>query len=395
MISSEPTQSGATPEVKTPGTGWKRKFGFLRAPYRFLFQKWCAVRANVAHIGNSLGRKKLLHKLSLWLSYLANVLSLRITLLWVRFRKPRRRVVVIVQAVHMGDIIACEPVIRHVKKNNPDTFIIFACEKAYRELADSHPEVDCTLSLKCISEWIKFADFAGFDEVIDLNIYGRTCPVCGLPWFNPAGSHGVTLENYFTFGSLLTAFTKSAGIEISPVRPRVFPRQQDVRFVDKFELPKLFVSIHAGSNEAIKDIPIKTWKHIVRHINKRWNLPVVEIGLKPLAIENANHLNRQLSGKLSILQSAEVIRRSILYIGGDSGPAHLANATGAYGIILFGHYRHFQKYMPYTGNYAKGRCCGLLYHDGPVAEMPLQNILKAIDQRMTALNQDPFKSQIK
>ena len=365
---------------------WKQKVSFLRTPYRMVFQIWCFIRTCFESIWNAGERKKLVHKVALWRSCAVNKSSLGSELSRVRSENPRRRVIVIAQAVHMGDIIACEPVIRDIRKKNPDGFIIFACEKVYRELADSHPEVDYTLPLKCISEWIHFAGFKGFDEVIDLNIYGRTCPVCGVPWLNPAGSYGVTLENYFSLGSLLNAFAKSAGIEVMPVTPKVFPQASDVRVVDELNLPRNFVSMHAGSNESIKDLPLETWEKIIGHINERWSLPVVEIGLRPLALTGDQHLNRQLSGKLSILQSAEVIRRGVLYIGCDSGPAHLANAkVDAYGIILFGQYRHFQGQMPYTGNYVEGRFRNLLYHNGPVAQMPVERILEAIDRRMAAL----------
>jgi heptosyltransferase III len=360
-------------------------FRLARKAYRLFFWLWCFIRTCFECIWNAGERKKLAHKVTLWRSYVANKYLLGIKLNQVRSQNSQRRVIVIAQAVHMGDIIACEPVIRDVRKKNPDGFIIFACEKAYRELADSHPEVDYTLPLKCISEWIHFAGFKGFDEVIDLNISGRTCPVCGVPWLKPAGNHGVTLENYYSIGSLLNAFAKSAGIEVSPLTPKVFPRESDMRMVSELDLPKSFVSMHAGSNEAERDLPLETWKSIVRHINERWNLPVAEIGLRPVALTGSKDLNRQLSGRLSILQSAEVIHRSVLYIGCDSGPAHLANAVETYGIIVLGHYRHFQRCMPYTGNYAEGRFCNLLYHNGPAAQMLVERILEAIDQRLATL----------
>ena len=48
-----------------------------------------------------------------------------------------------------------------------------------------------------------------------------------------------------------------------------------------------------------------------------------------------------LSNKLSILSTAEVIKRSSIFIGLDSGPSHIANAVGTKGIILMGDYYHF------------------------------------------------------
>jgi ADP-heptose:LPS heptosyltransferase len=275
----------------------------------------------------------------------------------------------------------------HIRKLHPDAFIIWASEKDYRVLADSHPEINYTLAVKCISEWMKFARWNLFDEIVDLNLYGRTCSICGVPWIKPRGDHGVTAENFDTCGSLLNTFTKAAGIVVMPARPNVFPQNEDVRLIDELQLPKTFISIHAGANEAKKVIPADKWEQIVKYINNRWHLPVVEVGLKPLVLSNPQSPNRQLCGQLSILQSAEVIRRSIAYLGSDSGPAHLANAVGAYGIIMFGHYSNFQhRDMPYTGRFAEGRDCELLYHDGPVAEIPIERCFAAIDRRLAGLS---------
>jgi ADP-heptose:LPS heptosyltransferase len=111
----------------------------------------------------------------------------------------------------------------------------------------------------------------------------------------------------------------------------------------------------------------------------------VEVGLKSLVVTPDGEMNRSLCGQLSILQTAEVIRRSSLYIGSDSGPAHLANAIGTYGVIVLGHYRHFRRYMPYSGDYANGNRCQLLYNDGPVSAMPVDTIIDAINYRLSAV----------
>ena len=43
---------------------------------------------------------------------------------------------------HMGDIVACEPVARHVRLKNPHAYIVWCVRSEYRELIDSHPSID-------------------------------------------------------------------------------------------------------------------------------------------------------------------------------------------------------------------------------------------------------------
>jgi heptosyltransferase III len=329
---------------------------------------------------NRSGRKLVRHSLSLRRSYLINYFKLRMRIAMATARAPERKTVVISQIVHMGDIVACEPVIRHVRQVQPDAFIILALQKNYRELADTHPEVDHTLALECVTEWIKFASVPCFDEVIDLNVYERACAICHIPWRKLKGSGGVTVSNYYLFPNLLAAFTASAAITVAADAPRMYVSRRDIEFVDALNLPDKYVCLHAASNEIEREFPVEKWRKVVEHIRTRWKIPVVEIGLKTaLSLEKSD---RSLCGQLSIMQSAEVIRRSLLYLGSDSGPAHLANAVGAYGIILLGQYRYFKKYMPYTGNYGEGKNSELIYHEGTVADLPVDRVLAAIDRRL-------------
>jgi ADP-heptose:LPS heptosyltransferase len=327
--------------------------------------------------------RRVIHGARLRRSFLYHKSHLRMTLLREKRTFPGRHTVLISQLVHMGDIIACEPVVRHVRRSKPDAFIIMAVHQKFRELADSHPEINYTLPLTCISEWAKYASAPFVAETIDLNIYGRECYVCGVRWLKSGDSRGVTSANYYHYGSLLEAFTTGAGITVDAVSPRVYPQQKDRDAADKLGLPARFVCVHAGANEPERLLHMDKWLAIIKHLNDRWNVPVVEIGLKPIIRLNAP--NKSLPGRESILQSAEVIRRSVLYLGCDSGPAHLAHGVGAYGVIFLGEFGNFRRYMPYTGDYALGINSELLYHDGPVANLPTDVILAAVDRRMNAV----------
>ena len=73
------------------------------------------------------------------------------------------------------------------------------------------------------------------------------------------------------------------------------------------------------------------------------------------------------------------IKRAILFIGIDSGPAHLANAVGTFGIIMIGKLADFINHIPYSGKYKSGENVLILRNtEGPSSEIPVEKVIEAI-----------------
>ena len=51
---------------------------------------------------------------------------------------------------HLGDVVACEPVVRHIKHEYPGATLVWAIMPNYRELIDSNPLIDETIVLDCL-----------------------------------------------------------------------------------------------------------------------------------------------------------------------------------------------------------------------------------------------------
>ena len=113
----------------------------------------------------------------------------------------------------------------------------------------------------------------------------------------------------------------------------------------------MFYNVHNESGSNQRNWSIEKWNKLVNHIINHYKIFVVEIGLRSELniIDDKMYLN--LSNKLSILSSAEIIKRSSIFIGLDSGPSHIANAVGTKGIILMGDYCDFINYQPFSGGY--------------------------------------------
>ena len=300
----------------------------------------------------------------------------------IRWLPPYRPIIVIALVEHLGDIVAAEPVARYLRRESPHAYLVWAVKRGYRGLVEHNPQLDEVLPLGCLTEWIHLARSRAFDRVVDLQLQGRECAICREPLEKPEGDRGVTFRTYYALGNLLHAFCRAAGLPVLDGTPRVYIPRGVRAQVDGLELPQGYAVIHCSSNQEERDWSAAKWRELAGEIVASTKLRVVEVGLRPL-VGSSPPGCLDLCGKLSILQTAEVIRRAEVFIGIDSGPAHLANAVGTYGIILLGDYGPFTRYLPYSGAFADSRHAEILYAEqGPASTIPVQRVVEALNARL-------------
>lgn len=300
-----------------------------------------------------------------------------------------KRLVLIVLPERLGDIVACEPLIGEVRRRHPNDIVLWVIRPAFVPLLAGHPGLDGLLEIECVNEWAQLSRTPLCDVVYDLLVEGKPCPGCGTTLSKRFGDPSINTENYYDHGPLLQAFSRAAGLnlgaEITSLQPRLrFP----TRLPEAVEhrLPRgAFVSVHASSDEESRSWTVDGWRAMAEHAWRRHGLPVVEVGLSPVLGPGNAEGHVDLTGRCTILETAEVIRRSSLFVGIDSGPAHLANAAGTPGLILLGQYRKWSEYIPYTGCYADPAHATLVRHEGPPAELPLARSLAALDEMVQRL----------
>jgi heptosyltransferase-3 len=151
--------------------------------------------------------------------------------------------------------------------------------------------------------------------------------------------------------------------------------------VERLNLPAKFVVVHTSSNESCRNWQAELWNNMAEVLFNRFGLTVIEVGQHAVLKDNHEKVVN-LCKRLSLLETLEVIRQARLFVGIDSGPAHMANAVGTPGVILLGHYRRFKRYCPYTGGYGDGSNAELVQYDGPVVELPLEAALNAVMRRL-------------
>lgn len=323
-----------------------------------------------------------LHMLHVYLSFSTHYLRLRWRRHSVKSQNPSRNFLVINLIEHLGDIVACEPVARYVRQESPNSYVIWCVRGPYRELIDSNSYVDETLVVCCLTEWILLARTRLFDRIIDLHIQEKVCPDCSVPLKKPTGDKQITLENYFAFGNILSTFSRSAGLPSLQEQPRVYLSRSVASHVERLSLPRQFIAIHCSSNETCKDWSNDKWRAFMERAIAMLNVYVVEVGLSSALTGLTPDRYIDLCGKLSILETAEVIRRAMLFVGIDSGPAQMANAVGTQGVILLGHYRAFTRYMPFSGAYSDGTRANIIYGDGPASVITVDQVFRAMEERL-------------
>ena len=138
------------------------------------------------------------------------------------------------------------------------------------------------------------------------------------------------------------ADTSGAAPTREQLRPRLFPGGAEREAVDRLlsEAPAdtPFIALAPGSVWATKRWPY--YADLARQLSARARLAV--IGAKddaPLAGEIAAAAPGRVidaTGRLSLLGSAELIRRCVVLVTNDSAPQHLASAVGTPTITVFG-----------------------------------------------------------
>jgi len=291
----------------------------------------------------------------------------------------RNNFIIISFVEHFGDIVAAEPISRYVKSQYSNSYLVWVVRNRYLELTKHNPYIDKSLVVCCLTESFILEKSKVFDVFLNLHFSDRICLKCDKKLPRLSGDARITFKNYYNKGNLLTCFCRAAGLSPISEGPKVYIPQSCREKIDQFHLPTEFIVIHCKSNEAVRDWTLDGWNSLILKIKEHHDIKVVEVG----TASNGTSVDIDLCGRLSILETAEVIRRSVLFVGIDSGPAHLANASSIPGVILIGEFFGFKNYMPYSGRYAEGRDVDLVYEDGPTKHISVERVYECVDRRLS------------
>jgi len=134
-------------------------------------------------------------------------------------------------------------------------------------------------------------------------------------------------------------------------RARVGRRPDERLHAEEFRPRPPMLAVHLGAGTAAKRWPKRHWKSLVeRFLADGWRVVIVG-GPEdpPLSRLLAPH-DRLVdwSGRLTVPQTTALLERTDLFIGADSGPAHLAASAGALSVILFSGTNNPRQWRPWS-----------------------------------------------
>ncbi len=137
-----------------------------------------------------------------------------------------------------------------------------------------------------------------------------------------------------------------AGVSEEKVEFSLPLTQQDISAVDKrleeynIVPQDRILAVHPWTSDSAKQWPQDRFKELIRRLYREFKLKVVLIGGKEEEIEAESFCDEipsliNFAGKLSLTQSAALLKRSELLISNDSGPVHLAAAVNTPVLAIF------------------------------------------------------------
>ncbi len=264
--------------------------------------------------------------------------------------------VLIIRFSSIGDIVLCSPVLRNLKNKFPDLKIDVLTKKDFAFVWEGNPHIHKILKWGD-SEDTQVWKQAPYELILDLHNNLRSRRVKIARWDCPS----LTLNKQNFRKMLFVAFKKPI-LKIKPIVERYADMLNllgieddhlglDFYGVQKFEndktrsvgfdaLPETYIAIALGGSFATKQIPLKTYRRFFNHAEAKG--PFVLLGgsgdmstAEALTTEFPNKCIN-LTGKLTLGQSAWVVQKAQVLCSGDTGLAHIGAALGVPILWIWG-----------------------------------------------------------
>jgi ADP-heptose:LPS heptosyltransferase len=252
---------------------------------------------------------------------------------------PGARVAVI-RLRSLGDCVLTTPALALLKQARPDLRIAVVVEEAFAPLFAGNPDVECVL--RPIA-----SEISGFRPQLSLNLHGGATSVrltlasraplrAGFTHFRfqpiynirvPRAQEILNVDRKVHTAEHLASAIFFLGAPISQIpRARLFSKPA--------ARPRPYAVLHPMASAPDKMWPHSNFLALADHIERN-------LGLEPIFIsgpgENLEAFQRYTSIEGASLEEIKsLLAGATLFVGNDSGPAHMAAAFGIPVVVLFG-----------------------------------------------------------
>jgi hypothetical protein len=255
-----------------------------------------------------------------------------------------KRPVFVLLTGRMGDLVAAEPVIRHMKE--PGDYLIWLCRPRYAGVLTFNPFVDEIRFVTSDFEASILMQLFGRQRWINLLLDGTRCNVFGTELKNPNALQ-VNIQNHYRFGTNTDVFALlGTGAKLND-RPRLYVDQNfDVdAYIDGiFVEARPLLVFHPLSDEFARSWAEDKARAFADWVLQNTPFNVIEVGMNQL-LEPGNRVF-SIRDRLSLPSQMALIARAKLFVGIDSSFSHIANASAVPSVLLLGCHLGFKTHLP-------------------------------------------------
>ena len=291
-------------------------------------------------------------------------------------RVPHGGRVLIIRLRSLGDCVLTTPALALLKRARPDLRLAIAVEPRFRAVFDGNPDLDAILDPRA-------ASVRRFRPHLALNLHGGSrsallAAVSGADW-RAGFAH---FRNAFVYNVRIP--TAQAILKVNRTVHTCEHLASAVFYlgvpINEIPRARLFAdSIPSGPTAILHPIasePGKTWPAnrflaVARHLKRHFDLEPVFIGAAEDNLAPFASFRTLAGAPLSAVKS--LLQRAMLFVGNDSGPAHMAAAFGVPVVAIFG--------SSDPAIWAPWRTASeILTHPDGIASVRIEDVLAALDR---------------
>ena len=269
--------------------------------------------------------------------------------------------ILIIQTASLGDVILATPLIEKLHHFYPKARIDFLLKYGYEDLLRGHPFLKAVMvwdktehKYRHLIELVKIVRANKYDLVVNVQRYASSGLITALSgtkhrvgfsknplslFFSRRVSHriGKSGDNPHEIErnlKLIESFTDE-----TIFKPVLYPSKHDFARVSQYKTRK-FITVSPASLWFTKQFPKEKWSTFVASVDEDTTIYFLGSNKDKVLCDEiiilSGHTNcLNLAGKLSVLESAALMKDAVMNYTNDSAPLHLASAMNAPVAAIF------------------------------------------------------------
>lgn len=254
-------------------------------------------------------------------------------------RLPSGARIAVIRLRSLGDCVLTTPALRLLKSQRPDLELAVVVEDRFAAVFENNPDVQQTIAPRATA-------MARWRPELCINLHGGTRSIvltqvsrarlrAGFAHYRAQCTYNIHIPSAQTIlgceRKVHTAEHLASAMFYLGVRPQEIPPAR--LFAQPSPRPRPYAVLHPFASTPAKTWPAERFIAVARHLE--------QAGIQPLALcgpgeDPARFTDFEIVSGASLRQAIALIQGSALFIGNDSGPAHIAAACGTPLVVLFG-----------------------------------------------------------